>query len=132
MHTQNIAESNAKLAKDYRRYVDARNQLPGSGTKIDSNIKKASVDIAAHFSAHGTLENLPVTGIGPKTKEVLQGILSGELEKLVVQARHLSHLDRVNLDTAMTNSRYPGRSTAPKQGDTDAGWDNAVRLHEKN
>ena len=77
----NKSYSNKELAHDY--YLVARQNSKSWDTYRNQRqiIERSPIDIYSFFQENGSLSNLDVSGIGPKTKGILELILEKGFEE---------------------------------------------------
>lgn len=119
--------TNKKLADVY---FEVASQYSGNPTTYASQRKKisdATVDLSAFYQEHGDFSELHISGLGPKTRGLLELILDKGPEEAKNTVLNERIEDIRNWQSAGISRRAPRRGE-----DSTPSWERAVRIREDN
>ncbi len=117
-------DTNRELAQDYFSVATQYSEDWITYNLQKRRITKLQIDLPSFYREHGSFEGLNISGIGKKTKGILELIL----EKGVEEARRIVVERKIE---SLEMEKWPGRSKAPRTGDdVPPSWDDSVGIYE--
>ena len=118
------AYTNRELAEDY--FIVVRHKITDSGISdtyrsLKKIIAESSIDLPTFYREHGDLKELMASGIGKKTKKILELILENGTE----EARRLLQEEPVHKIWQGVPRKIKGQ-----KDDYGPSWEDAIRRHE--